>query len=520
MKKLPVDVSSFKHMITEDYLYIDKTEYIYNLVTKGRFYFLSRPRRFGKSLLISTLKELFSNNRSLFTNLWIDKSDYAWQEFPVINLNFSFLSIENSHELKISLEWALDSIAIEFGIDVSKAPSPGLKLEMLVKALSQKNKVVILVDEYDYPLINAIENKKVAEANRKVLKNLFSAIKGLDEYLRAIFITGVSKFSKTSIFSGLNNLDDLSLDPLADCLLGYTPQELNHYFSTHIQELAKTENQPIATIQLEIQRWYNGYRFSKDPSTVYNPFSVLYCLKKKNFENYWFESGTPSFLIELLKQNYSSLEFIEQIELSSDSLGTFDVGHLPIIPILFQTGYLTIHDYDKVTKKYKLGYPNYEVKESFKKYLLAAGTHSDIPTVESTVSQLSFALNTDNIELFCSLLKSLFAHIPYHLHIPQERYYHSLIQLLASLLGLEAQSEIVTDKGRIDFVITTKAYVYIFEFKFAQDADRALKQIDTRKYYERYETSKKNIVLIGLSFNKGKKGLTIEYKIEDHKQLI
>jgi hypothetical protein len=510
MKKLPIDVSTFKIMIDEDYLYVDKTEQIYKaIVQEGRYFFLSRPRRFGKSLLLSTLKEIFLAQRELFRELWIYKSSYEWIEYPVIYLNFSDLSIETSQELKISLSWALEESAQEYEVDISSAPLLGTKLKSLVKSLALRNKVVILIDEYDYPLINNLHNLRIAEANRRVLRNFFSVIKSMDAYLRAIFITGVTKFSKTSIFSGLNNLNDLSLDPIASTLLGYTEEEITSNFSDYSNLMAEHEGTTRDKIEQEIQLWYNGYRFSREPSKVYNPFSVLYCLKKQDFENYWFESGTPSFLVELLSNKPESLENIENIELSSDSLGAFDVEDLPLITVLFQTGYLTIRDYDKAIKKYKLGYPNLEVRESFKKYLLAAFAKSDIPTVETVLSQLTQAIVNDTIELFCTTLQSLFAHIPYQLHIPQECYYHSLLQLLGSLLGMDIQSEVSTDKGRIDLVLTTKTHIYIFEFKLNAEPATALRQIEERRYYEKYLIDKKKITLVGVAFKPSKNKLTM-----------
>ncbi len=326
MKKLPIDVSTFRTMMLENYLYIDKTHIIHDLIKDGRYFFLSRPRRFGKSLLISTLEELFSGNEDLFKDLWIGKSKYTWPQHPVISLNFSDLDIESASELKTSLAVALDDLAEEHGIDLSKYPTPGLKLKRLVKQLSKKNPVVILIDEYDYPLLNNISNLKVAEANRKVLRNFFSVIKSLDRYLRAIFITGISNFSKTSIFSGLNNLNDISLDPVAANLLGYTEEEMLSFLKGPIQELAKIENSSLEDTMLKIQQWYNGYRFSEFPLRVYNPFSVLYVLKKNKFMNYWFDSGTPSFLVNLLAQENYALENIEEAQLSRKSLGTFDIA--------------------------------------------------------------------------------------------------------------------------------------------------------------------------------------------------
>lgn len=518
LQKLPIDVSAFDIMRADNYLYIDKTEIIHDLVTAGRFYFLSRPRRFGKSLFLSTLQELFEGNKKLFKDLWIGKENrYDWAAYPVIYLNFSDLDIATSHELKMSLSWKLNAIAKKHGIDVKDAPSPGLKIDMLVQELFKKNSVVILIDEYDYPLINNLDNLTVAKENRKVLKNFFSVVKSLDKYLRAIYITGVTKFSKTSIFSGLNNLNDLTTDPRAANLLGYTQYEIDTYFAPYIKKQADYEDLDENTIKQEMKKWYNGYRFSREDIKIYNPFSILYYLEKKELDNYWFESGTPGFLIELLTTQYEDLENLEKAQLSTRSLGTFDIESLPIITILFQSGYLTINSYNRITKKYTLTYPNAEVRESFKSYLLAAFSHETIPTVEKSISELGNALERHKVQEFCIILQSLLAQIPYQLHIKQERYYHSLFQLICSMLDINAQSEVSTNKGRIDLTIETKKHVYIFEIKLNESADKALQQIENRRYYERYIPKKKKITMVGLSFSRKNKneGLILDWKIKE-----
>ena len=326
MKYLPTDINTFSTMITGNYIYVDKTQYIYNLFTKGsRYYFLSRPRSFGKSLLVSTLKELFLGNRELFKDLWIYTSDYAWESFPVIHLDFSLLDRETVQELKLSLTWMLTNITAKYGIDIAKAPTLNSKLTLLVEKLAEKNNVVILIDEYDKPLLDHLTDIQRAQAHRDFLKGFYDTLKGLDAYLRALFITGVSKFSKTSIFSGINNINDISLDPEAAQLLGYTHNEVQIYFSEYINEIAVEKNQPIETIVEQIKLWYNGYSFSEQLIKMYNPFSVLYFLKKKKLLNYWFESGTPSFLISLLKKQYKTLEDIPDLHISRSNLGNFEI---------------------------------------------------------------------------------------------------------------------------------------------------------------------------------------------------
>lgn len=514
MKKLPIDINTFKPLIENNYLYIDKTQYIYNLITTGRYYFLSRPRRFGKSLLISTFNELFSGNKKLFKDLWIgQKSDYKWIEYPVIKLDFSDLDISSPEELKLGLSSSLDDIAKSYSIDISHKITPGLKLKTLVKTLAQKNKVVVLIDEYDFPLINSLDDLKVAKANQKILKNFFSVLKSLDAYLHFIFLTGVTKFAKTSVFSGLNNLNDITIHEKAAALLGYTKEEIDHYFREFIKQVSEKLEIPTSKIKEEMQRWYNGYRFSGDVILyVYNPFSILYFFENKKFWNYWFESGTPSFFIELIKNQYKSLEDFEAVEFSYDSLGTFDIGKIPLITLLFQTGYLTIKTYHSDTRRFKIGYPNFEVKESFQKYILAAISNNNVIEIDNIAQQLSTALNENNIPLFCTLLQSLLANIPYQLHISEERYYHSLFQLIGNLLRFNIQSEISTDKGRVDLVITTQKNIFIFELKFGVRAKAALQQIIDNKYYERYLPTKKEIVLVGLAFEHKRKKLELNYE--------
>ncbi len=327
---------------------------------------------------------MFLGNRALFRNLWIDTTDYTWKYHPVIHLDFATIAHATPEQLSINLAWTLDTIAMEYQIDTKQAPSAEAKLVMLITHLSKQygpNSVVILIDEYDKPLIDHLHALDIAHQQRDILRNFYDVLKGMDAYLRAIFITGVSKFDKTSIFSGINNLNDISLDKEAAQLLGYTHDEITTYFSDYIEIIAQEEAMPASHIIDEMRKWYNGYRFSEEDVKVYNPFSILYYLKKKKFINYWFESGTPFFLIKLLKKEFMFLENIQEDTLSRASLGTFDIDHIPLVTLLFQTGYLTITDYDKTSDKFRLGYPNIEVEESFNKYLLAALTRAHIPAI-------------------------------------------------------------------------------------------------------------------------------------------
>ena len=506
-------------MITGNYVYVDKTELIYNLFSGGRrLFFLSRPRRFGKSLFISLLKELFSGNKQLFTETWIGKQGiYNWQEYPVIQLDFSHLSTKNAQEFEESLKRSLDLIGKKFDIDVSYEDLLTIKLQILVQNLAQKNKVVILIDEYDSALLSNINNLIVADEIQKIMRNFFSAIKSLDAfgYVHVIFITGVTKFAKTSIFSGMNNLNDISLKEETAQLLGYTQEELIRYFGDHIQTLAAKHHSSVDEILDTMKTWYNGYQFSEYLLKVYNPFSILCYLSNQKLANYWFKSGTPTFLIHLIKKQYPELDVLPIAALKPEHLETFELNNIPLIPLLFQTGYLTISEYDHKKNRITLDYPNHEVKESFTEYIVASLSYVTPVVIGTTSGHLLDALATCDIESFCSTLLALFARIPYTLRIARESYYHSLFHFLMNLLILETHSEILTHIGRIDTAIQTDDYIYIFELKINKSPQEALQQIIDTKYYEGLSLHKKPIILVGLSFMiKKKKDFRIEYVVK------
>ena len=352
---------------------------------------------------------------------------------------------------------------------------------------------------------------KVAKANQKVLRNFFSTIKGMDQYLKFVFITGVTKFAKTSVFSGMNNRNDITLQPIASDLLGYTEEEVKMNFKEYIDLAAKNLNLDSNKLLEEIKKYYNGYRFSELETKVFNPFSLQYFLDRKKFENFWLETGTPFFLIHLLKGQYEKFENFKNVELSRESVGSFEIDQLPIIPILFQAGYLTISEYNNKTNQFKLDFPNFEVQQAFDKYLIAALSNSDTYTVNSTISQLKDALENNDVENFCNSIRILLANIPYNLYIEHERYFHSLFHLIVNLLGFEAQSEILTNKGRIDLTIITKKRIYIFEFKLYNSSESALNQIIDKTYYEKFLNQNKPITLVGISFSYKVKHLKVEY---------
>ena len=495
MKRLPIGIQTFRKLIDGNYLYVDKTEHIHRLIVQGSVYFLSRPRRFGKSLLISTLNEIFEGNKELFKNQWIYNSDYAWEKHPVVRIDFSKSKARNSDELINYIVYQLDKTAQLYGITLEQTQYD-IKFDELLTKLSGINKVVVLIDEYDKPIIDNIENKELAIELREILKGFYTIIKACDEYIRFVLLTGVSKFSKAGVFSGLNNLEDISMDPMYSSLLGITLKDLKSCFKEYIDQFAKTEGVGKSELIEKITCWYDGFCFSRSCEKVFNPFSVLLLFKKLCFGNYWFESATPSFLIKLMKEKNFNIKRLSGIEVREEAFGAYEIENLTALPLLFQTGYLTIKEYDKTFMTYILGYPNFEVENSFQYSLLCS--YSDTQ-VDGYLIDLIRALRNDDFETFFETLRIFFANIPYDLQINREKYYQTVFYLIFSLIGLEVEAEVKTNKGRIDAVIIDKD-IYIFEFKFGGDKDQALNQIKDKKYFEKYQGKGKKIYLFGVEF--------------------
>ena len=505
MKNLPIGIQTFRKLIDGNYLYVDKTEHIYKLLVQGSVYFLSRPRRFGKSLLISTLNEIFEGEKELFKGLWIYNADYAWEKHPVVRIDFSKEKSENRDDLKGFILYQLKNIADKYGISLTRDHYYEAFDELLTK-LSQINKVVILIDEYDKPIIDNIANKELAFDLREVLKGFYTIIKACDEHIRFVLLTGVSKFSKAGVFSGLNNLEDISMDIRYSSLLGITGQEMEICFKEHIDQFAKNENVTNADLIEKITYWYDGFCFSKCCTKVFNPFSALLLFKKFDFSNYWFESATPSFLIKLMEEKSFDIKKMKDLEVREENFSTYEIEDLSLVPILFQTGYLTIKGYDNEFMTYRLGYPNFEVENSFQYALLRSYSYTE---TDGYLVSLIRALRNDDFELFFDTLRIFFANIPYDLQISKEKYYQTIFYLIFSLIGLKVKAEIKTNKGRIDAVIIDKD-IYIFEFKFNGDKNKALNQIKEKKYFEKYQGRDKEIYLFGVEFadrNVGKWGI-------------
>ncbi|MBI3959491.1 MAG: ATP-binding protein [Chloroflexi bacterium] len=508
LKPLPVGIQTFSDLIRGGFLYVDKTPWIYELIrySKGA-YFLARPRRFGKSLLISTLGEIFEGNRELFQGLWLYDSDYSWTIHPVIRLDFSRYSIRSVEDLSAALQRAVQQTAERYGVTIE----PGryeFQFEDLVRRLAERGQVVILVDEYDKPILDNITDLPTARQIRESLKGFYTSIKSLDAYLRLVFLTGISKFSKVGVFSGLNNLNDISMNANFGALVGITEAELRSSFHDHIAEFARAQKTDSDDILAQMQHWYNGFRFAAHSERVYNPFSLLLAFYQQRFSNFWFESGTPTFLIDLIRDRGYDVRQLGNLRVEEFSFSTYELENLDLEPLLFQTGYLTIKTYDEKSRIYTLSYPNYEVENAFLHYLLRAHSEISLALTTSTLWRLAEALRANDLERFFELLDVFFANIPYDIQLRHEHYYQTVFYLIFKLIGLRVEAEARTSRGRIDAVVALEKAVYLFEFKVDGSEEEALAQIVERDYYRRYAGQERPLVLVGVNFSTQSRSVT------------
>ena len=524
LKEITTSLYTFPDLIENNCLYVVKTAYIYKLlkVTKGQF-FCARPRRFGKSLTIATLEAVFRGRRELFDGLYLGSTDYDWQVHPVIHIDFAQSSMRTLPQLKTWLCRELRRIARSYDLDCSD-DDPILFFDTLINDLYDKTKkgVVLLIDEYDKPIFEHLNHAEDALAFREFLADFYQIIKGDEPLLRFTFMTGVTKFAKMSVFSKLNNLDDITMDPGFACMFGYTQQEFEQYFSDWIEaaiadgvQSHKMVSLNYAGLLTEIKAWYDGFRFANEAESVYNPVSIGQFFRKHHvFANYWFGTGTPTFLIRLLKRNQLTVPDIDGTTLSEFYLNTFDLSELAsdhvqnerIIELLFQSGYLTIERLERTNPElvYRLRFPNHEVAYSFEQYLLAAYMNpSDAPS--RYVNELVSAAENGHAEDMILIWKDFFAGLPYDIQIKAEKYYQSIIYTICRLCGMDILTEVATNKGRIDAVLDAGAHLYIFEFKLHKTANAALAQIDTKAYAEKYlraaHEKHQTIHAVGINFS-------------------
>lgn len=517
LKNMPIGIQDFEKVRNGNYLYIDKTALIYQLVTTGCYYFLSRPRRFGKSLLISTLEAYFLGKKELFEGLAVEQLEKEWAAHPVLHLDLNTEKYDSKEKLGDKLNIALSDWELLYGKNPNEK-SFGTRFEGVIRRAREKtgHRVVILVDEYDKPMLEAINNQELQEDYRSTLKGFYGALKSMDGCIKFALLTGVTKFGKVSVFSDLNNLEDISMNSDYYNICGIDNEELNGNLRPYVERLANAKKISVNDAYAQLKQRYDGYHFANGTEGMYNPYSVLNTLKNKEFGSYWFETGTPSYLVELLKRHNYELQQLEHTEVMGDVLNSIDSTSTDPIPVIFQSGYLTIKGFDEEFKLYKLGFPNEEVREGFLRYLLPFYTALNRNTSDFHIMNFVREVRSGNVDAFMQRLKSFMADVPYsHSAKIVEANYQNILYLLCNLCGLYTKVEYTTADGRIDMLIETADYVYIFEFKYNKNATAALQQIKDNNYAEPFLTSGKKIFLIGVNFqNKRPRGIE-RYVVEE-----
>ncbi|MBO5548200.1 MAG: ATP-binding protein [Prevotella sp.] len=511
--KYPIGIQNFGEVRCGGYVYVDKTPQMWKMISEGKYYFLSRPRRFGKSLMVSTLEAFFSGKRELFKGLHVDTVEWDWQQYPILHLDLNV----KKYEAKEDLDKVLNR-HLELWEQAYDSPYGDRDLEerflQVVRLAYEKTgrQVVILVDEYDKPLLQAIGNENLQAEYRSTLKPFYGVLKTCDRYIKFAFLTGVTKFGKVSVFSDLNNLIDLSLDYRYATICGISEEELHQYFDEGVGELATANHLTKEACYERLRRDFDGYHFDVNAPGMYNPFSVLNTLSSLRFRDYWFETGTPTFLIYQLQKTNYPLEMMTREELFEDTLNSIDVMDENPLPLLYQSGYLTIKGYNEIFKTYQLGFPNREVEEGFVKFLVPFYSPNKAEKPQMYIANFVKDVQTGNAEGFMQHVERFFDGGDYQVAGKAELYFQNTLWALFKLLGLYVDVERHTTDGRMDILVQTKDYVYILELKMDQSADAALQQIEDKQYAKAFEGDGRTIYKIGVNFSSKSRRMT-EWKI-------
>lgn len=513
--RYPVGIQSFVEMREGGYVYVDKTAFVHKLIRGGKYYFLSRPRRFGKSLLLSTIEAYFRGRRDLFSGLALDSLADSWEAHPILHLDLNVGVYDSPASLDAVLDYALSKWEDEFGI-VHRDLPPSLRFSSVIERAHRLTgkKAVILIDEYDKPMLNAIDDEPLADSFRSSLKALYGNLKTMDSHIEFAMLTGVARFSKVSIFSDLNNLRDISFEPKFSAICGITNEELDQYFRQGIECLGRRMGMSYDDTRAELKLSYDGYHFSEDLCDIYNPFSIVNVFAAEDFHNYWFNSGTPSYVVKLLRNRQWDLRDLESYAIGSNRLESESIMSRDPLPTLYQSGYLTIKKYDPRRDQYLLGYPNREVEESFIDFLYPMYLGLDSSKTEFEIGKFVDDVEQGKPRQFMTRLDSLLRGVP-HLGPgdPRESNFQNAIYLVFKMLGFYARMEDHTSNGRIYLTVETDAYVYVFEFKVGKTAAEAMAQIREKGYWKKFEASGKKIYLIGANFSPSERALD-DIKIE------
>ena len=501
-KIYPIGIQNFEKIRQDGYFYIDKTALMYQMVKTGSYYFLSRPRRFGKSLLISTLEAYFQGKKELFAGLAVEKLEKDWMEHPILHLDLNIEKYDTSESLDKILNDNLEYWESKYGTRPSET-SFSLRFAGIIQRAYEKTgqRVVILVDEYDKPMLQTIGNEDLQEKYRNALKPFYGVLKSLDGYIRFALLTGVTKFGKVSVFSDLNNLKDISMDRRYVEICGITESEIHRDLEPDLHELSESQGMTYEQTCQELKERYDGYHFTYNSVGIYNPFSLLNTFDSMSFGSYWFETGTPSYLVKLLQRDHYDLQRLAHDEATSDMLNSIDSTSRNPLPVIYQSGYLTIKGYDARFDLYRLGFPNREVEEGFIKYLLPFYVNMDEGKSIFHISRFVYEIEHGDYDAFLCRLQSFFADTPYELVRDLELHYQNVLFIIYKLLGFYVQAEYHTSNGRIDMILKTDKYVYVMEFKFDGTADEALKQIEEKGYAVPFRKDPRQLIVIGVNFS-------------------
>ena len=503
LRKLPIGIQTFEKLRRGDYLYVDKTDFVWKIASTSTPYFLSRPRRFGKSLLLSTFEAYFEGTRELFEGLAIAGLETEWKQYPVLHLDLNAEKYDSTRALTEILSRQLTQWELKYGKGVDEETLAGRFSGVIRRASEQAGcGVVVLVDEYDKPLLQALGDNALLDDYRKTLKAFYGVLKSSDRYLRFVFLTGVTKFAQVSVFSDLNHLQDISLWPDYAALCGITLDELLRNFRPELEILAASNDLSYDETVGRMKRLYDGYHFFQNSLGVFNPFSVLNALKAKVFDNFWFQTGTPTFLVELLKRSdYDLRTLIDGIEAPASSFMEYRVDANNPIPLIYQSGYLTIKDYDREFGNYLLEFPNDEVRYGFINFLIPYYTSMANDDQGFYIGKFVQELRSGDYDSFLTRLQAFFADFPYELSDKTERHYQVVFYLVFKLMGQFTDAEVRSARGRADAVVKTPKYIYVFEFKLNGTADQALRQIDDKGYLIPYQSDGRELVKIGVEFS-------------------
>ena len=500
-KIYPIGIQNFESLRKDGFFYIDKTALVYQLVKTGRYYFLSRPRRFGKSLLISTLEAYFQGKKELFTGLAIEKLEKDWIEYPILHLDLNIERYDTPESLGNILEKNLAEWEKLYGAEISERTF-SLRFAGIIKRACEQTgqRVVILVDEYDKPMLQAIGNQELQKEYRNALKPFYGVLKTMDGCIKFALLTGVTKFGKVSVFSDLNNLNDLSMWNKYIDICGISDKELHDNLEEEMHEFAEAQGMTYEQFRDKLREYYDGYHFTQNSIGIYNPFSLLNAFDRKEFGSYWFETGTPTYLIELLKRYHYDLEHMAHAETYADVLNSIYGDEEPL-PVIFQSGYLTIKGYNEEFGLYRLGFPNREVEEGFVKFLIPYYTRFNKIEAPFEIQRFVQEIRAGEPDAFFRRLQSFFADTPYELVKDLELHYQNVLFIVFKLVGFYVKAEYHTSQGRIDLVLQTDKYIYVMEFKLDGTAEEALHQINDKQYALPFAADSRKVLKIGVNFS-------------------